>query len=332
MSYIKNLTFEEVLELKAPPTDFELRPPPTDAEIRETMNSMCDPKVGILNHPKLTEREDGSLSYGDGHRRIAAFKLAIKEENPRWFEMWPDGVISFAVEQKTDLNLLISQVVGNNTVKPTTNAAYAKALRHIMLTEPSMTVTKLAETIHSTPDRVVAILSLNKLPEKAAQLLDEKEMTLGNALVLAKVPKQVLQSQPELIAAAATMTTAEFPLHVDTIIDDFRKLMKGDKQDPDVYTHVPVFVKKEELLAMYKTAKEQFELRVDDYSRGRMDALAEAVGFDDATYEEGKAAWAKVRENNKKMADARAAIREKQKAEGKELLEKSLADILVPKA
>jgi hypothetical protein len=314
--YTKFFTFAEIEAMPYLPDEILNRPAPSEDEARTKMVSMG--QVGLLNTPATIER-NGVIHVMDGNRRFAGFKLAIKENYRPFLDRYVDGGMSFAVytqDEKGDVEILRSQVVGNASIKPQVNSEYAKSLFKILVLSPGMTKEKLASDCGLTLTKLNSILKLNQLDEKAQTLLDAGKMELTNAIALTSIPKANIND--ELLEKACLNKTVDFANEINNIIEGIREDRKLNK----VGSHKKEFVAeakiktKEELKTLYAQVEYEFNLDQNDaVNIARMELMKQIFSLDELSLQTAKDAFDKKQKDDEASAVKRKEERNKKKIE-----------------
>lgn len=96
--------------------------------------------------------------------------------------------IDAKVIQATDFEVMQSQVILNAKRVDTTPAQYSQHLKRMLTMNPTMTLKELADCLSASEGFIYDRLSLLKLNNEVAKLVDSGNITLTNAYALAKLP------------------------------------------------------------------------------------------------------------------------------------------------
>ncbi len=215
-------------------------------------------RSGLLNPISVrskTEEVDGdTISYYelvDGlHRFSAVLDLGLDEI--------PVNIVSL-----DDSEVLEAQIMANIHTIETRPVEYTKQLQRIFASNPTMTVSEMAQHLAKSSSWVSQRLGLLKLDERVQPLVDDGKITVSNAVVLAKLPPE---EQLNFVDSAMTTAPAEFVATVQARIAELRQAVKeGREASAPSFSPVPHARKMAEL----KTELEQGEV-------GR--AMCEQVG------------------------------------------------------
>ena len=185
--------------------------------------------VGILN-PILVredidpETQEKFYALIDGLHRVMAAKDAGLEVIPALIKDIEKG------------HALIAQMMTNLHKIETKPHEYAKGIRRVLATEPTLTITELAQRISVSPSWISKRLGLLKLTPQIAALVDEGKINLVKGFVLAKLPEE---EQGNFVDSAMTQPADEF---VKTVQDRVKSLREARRQgkDADPVSFVPV--------------------------------------------------------------------------------------------
>ena len=171
---------------------------------------------------RLLEDPDTKESYYeviDGlHRLTAARDAGIKE-------------IGICVQDLTDEEVLVAQVLANVHKVETKIADYARQLKRIMGLNPLMTEAELAQKVGKSPLWIRKVLDLNDIEdEQIRQLINSGKIKLMNAYALAKLPKD---EQAAWVDKAMTMSPKEFCPLADGRAKDVKDAGRKGKKATD---------------------------------------------------------------------------------------------------
>jgi len=128
----------------------------------------------------------------------------------------------------TDEEALALQLQENAVRFDTKPAEFANQLKRLMEQSPDMTKATLAGLVCKHPNWIDQLLDLTKLSKAVQLLVDRGEMTLMNAIMLAKIPKRWRDDQ---IDNACRMTVAEFKSLAAGIIKQYAECIRQGKLD-----------------------------------------------------------------------------------------------------
>jgi ParB/RepB/Spo0J family partition protein len=184
---------------------------------------------GILNAIVVREVKDpetGVIFYGlvDGlHRYTAAGDAGLTEI--------PANVIA-----ASDADVLEAQIIANIHKIETRPVEYTHQLMRILAGNPTMTASDLAGRLAKSSTWVSERLSLDKLIESIAKIVDEGKIVLANAYALAKLPAE---EQTNFIDRAMTMQPPEFIPTANARLKELRDA-KRQGRDPSKHEFVAV--------------------------------------------------------------------------------------------
>lgn len=176
---------------------------------------------GILNPINVLQKVDpDNVTYFvivDGlHRYTSAAELGL--------DSIPANILDVDESEVTAL-----QIIANSAKKDTKPVEYTKALKHMLTTNPLLTINELAEQVGNSAAWVGSRLNLLKLSEAVQKLVDQGRVSVTNALSLAKLPKD---EQAEFLDRAMVQTPAEFVPSVDERVKALRTAAReGRKAD-----------------------------------------------------------------------------------------------------
>lgn len=165
---------------------------------------------GILNPINVRDASHGDQEiYGviDGlHRYSAAIDAGLES-------------IPCYVLNMTDAEVEEAQILANVHKIETKPVEYSKALQRLLSRNPTLTMSELSMRLSKSPTWLGDRLSLTKLHEKVAELVNEGTIGLANAYVLAKLP---LENQVDYIERAMTLSPNEFAPQVQKHVKEIR--------------------------------------------------------------------------------------------------------------
>jgi ParB/RepB/Spo0J family partition protein len=194
-------------------------------------DSIADPAIGLLNPINVRERSedvDGELiSYYeiiDGlHRYTACSEAGL-------------DTIDVSVKDMDETEAFLAQIVGNAMRIETKPVQYTKHLQRIIGANPTWTITDLANKVHRSPQWLNQRFGLLKLETTVQEIVDNGDISVSNAVVLAKLPHE---EQLNFVDSAMTMGTAEFGPLVQVRVKEIKDAEKAGKK-PGEATFTPV--------------------------------------------------------------------------------------------
>jgi len=174
----------------------------------------------ITARPK-TDDDSGESYYEviDGLHRLTAAKDAGVQE------------IHLCVQDLSDEEVLVAQVLANAHKVETKPADYARQLRRIMGLNQLMTEAELASKLGKSPAWIKSILGLNKIEdEKIRQLVNSGKIKLMNAYALAKLPAD---EQAAWVDRAMTQSPKEFCPQADARAKEIKEEARKGKKAGD---------------------------------------------------------------------------------------------------
>jgi ParB/RepB/Spo0J family partition protein len=226
VSDLKKIPVSLIIENKAALRDVD-RETEQYAELVDSVRS-----VGILNPILVREVEtEEGLRYGliDGlHRYNAAQDAGLSE-------------VPVHIKSKTDAESWEAQLIGNAHRIETKPVEYSKHIQRILSQNPMLTLTEMAKKLSKSTKWVADRLSLLKLSEGVAQLVDEGKINLSNAFALSRLPEE---EQGNWIDRAMTMTPPEFMPAVSNRKKELDKARRqGRSAETEEFAPVPTLQK-----------------------------------------------------------------------------------------
>jgi ParB/RepB/Spo0J family partition protein len=126
----------------------------------------------------------------------------------------------------SDEELLLCQVAANACRQETTPIEFAKQIRRVMKLHPSITIGDLSVRLSKSSTWIKNQLNLLRLKPHIQVLVDRGEICLGNAYLLAKLPRPA-----DYIAQATSLTTPEFKRLQSQIVKQFTERVRQGKLD-----------------------------------------------------------------------------------------------------
>jgi ParB family chromosome partitioning protein len=214
---IGELATIELAKIKANPA--ALRPVNKQSEEYEGLVASVRER-GIVTpiSVRLSEDEDKEqfpYMLVDGlHRHTAAIDAGLE-------------LIPCIVHNLDDCDTLEVQLVANIHKVETKPVQYAKQLQRILAFKPTMTQNELATAVGKSGSWIRDRLGLVKLTEAISKEVDEGNMTLPNAYVLAKLPED---EQVNFLERALTMQPQEFGPLVKNRVAEIRKAEREGRE------------------------------------------------------------------------------------------------------
>jgi ParB/RepB/Spo0J family partition protein len=217
------------------------------------------------------------------------------------------------VIQANDFDVLRKQIILNIQRVETKPAEYSQQLARMLNANPALTMNELAEMIHKSPAFIYERLSLLKLNEKIAKLVDGGEIPLANAYSLAKLPAE---EQGNFVDRAITMQPPEFIPLVSTRVKEIREA-KRKGQDVAPAGFVPVARLRKLADIKDEFAKKQVGATLVQSCATKEDAFAMGVAWclhmDPVSQEQDKAKEEARKVEAEAAKKRRAAEKEKEK-------------------
>lgn len=200
---------------------------------------------GILNAINVREKKDEKNNNKpyyeiiDGlHRYTAATEAGL--------EAIPAQILSL-----DDAALYEAQIIGNVQRVETKPIEFTKGILRILGMNPLLTEAELAVKLGKSPTWLQQRLSLNKLDEKVAELVNEGKIPLSNAYPLTKLPKE---EQGQWVSRAMTEGTQIFSPAVLARDKEIKAAnRKGQDASQETFTPQPYLRKLSELKDEYES-------------------------------------------------------------------------------
>ncbi len=246
---------------------------------------------------KETEEEGKYILCNGLQRYTASVELGFKE-------------IPALITEMDDKEFAISQIITNSRRVKTKPIEYTKHIIHIFSEDPTMTFTDMCHLLSCEPEWLNGRLSLLKLKDEIKPLVDNSDIGLSNAFLLAKLPQD---EQDNWVGAAQNEPASEFVPKVRERLNEIQKEKRGLKVD--AFVAEPKMRKAAEIKDLYADLS-----AVKAIVKGIKDPVAAAqymvkwiVQMDDVTIAEKEAEHAKLREEKAE----RKAIADKKREEAK---------------
>lgn len=274
---------------------------------------------GVLNSVSVREVKDehGVLTYGlvDGLHRFTAAKDAGLTEIPA------------NITKLDDRELLEAQIIANIHKIETKPVEYTKQMTRILAGNPTLTKRELAARLAKTEAWISQRLSLTKLTDAVAKMVDDDTIKLSNAYALAKLPPE---EQANFVDRAATDPPDVFVPAIYARVKEIRDAkIKGKDAAPAQFVPTPHLQKLSEVkkvfdspdeLALMVCRAQQAETPLDGFKA----AVAWMLHLDSLSVREQKAEY-EARKTQREEANERRK-KEREEAKKKAAAEKQ-ADI-----
>lgn len=157
--------------------------------------------------------------------------------------------IDVKVIQATDFEVMQNQIILNAKRVDTTPAQYSHQLKRMLTMNPTMTLKELADCLSVSEGFIYDRLSLLKLNNEVAKLVDSGDITLTNAYAIAKLPPEEQLAWKE---RAITQTPQEFvPQTVKRVKELADAKKKGKDAPTEAWAPTPKARKLEEVKREY---------------------------------------------------------------------------------
>jgi len=131
------------------------------------------------------------------------------------------------VREMMDEEVLAWQIRANGIRPETKKIDYARQIRRIQEYRPGVTLAAISQWINKAPTWVRQQLDLLELDDSVQQLVDDGEIPLQSAYMLAKVPR--IHRTNELIAQACVLSAAKFKAVAAQIIKNFMEDVRNGR-------------------------------------------------------------------------------------------------------
>lgn len=291
-----------------PAEDIALRPRPKESD--KDYQSFLDLKESIREKGLMnifSVRQDGeNYCIIDGNRRASAVVELFKEGDTQFI----DGIV-VQIRDEEEYEALASQIAANHNMKKTLSSQEIRALKRIMAIK-NWSIEETAKHVSMTPSYVTNLLKLNYLPDVAKQALDEKQLTIANAIQLQKLPEDAIDD--EWITKAMTLPGDQFTAAISEELNRLKKERQLGAA-PKVFEALPKLIAKEELALMYDRTKLAYETDANDYNRGAYEVMQKIFQMDEKTIAAKKAEWEQKEAEREKKKEERKVDREQKKLE-----------------
>lgn len=190
-------------------------------------------KHGIIDAPAVTElgvnQNTGQMEYSaiNGAHRIAVARDLG----------WAEITVSVRSGLNASEQLEMSITANLNTID-TKPFEYARALVHYCTEHPEMTKAQLCNRVACSEEWLDARLRLASLPEAIGALIDNGTIKVSNAIKLAQLPAEEVESWVE---DAGAMPADEFAQKVATRKRELRSQSLADSTKPKAFVPTPRF-------------------------------------------------------------------------------------------
>lgn len=150
-----------------------------------------------------------------------------------------------------DADVAAAQIIANHSRIDTKPVEYTKQLHRMLNANPTLTLEELSDRLSCSVKWLKDRLSLAKLHDKIAPLVDEGKITLSHAFALVKLNPP--EEQLNFVEQAQTQTIQEFSGHVSNRVKALREAARAGRPDhPEGFVPVPH-------MRNLRTIKEEFE-------------------------------------------------------------------------
>lgn len=238
--------------------------------------------------------------------------------------------IGICIQDLSDEEVLVAQVLANVHKVETKIADYARQLKRIMGLNPLMTEAELAQKVGKSPTWIRKVLDLNDIEdEKIRQLINSGKIKLMNAYALAKLP---VEEQAAWVDRAMTMKPNEFCPLADARAKEIKDAGRKGKA-PGVAKFEPRSharkLKEIQVASADRTFVQKIVAanKVTDPIEGFMLALNWAQHLDPASKQEQIANHERQKAKKEAEKESRKQEREVEKAKQREVLENEAAKV-----
>jgi len=243
-------------------------------------------RVGLLNPISVRKQvrvvDDITITYYeliDGLHRFSAAQDAGLIEVP------------VLIKELDNSETIEAQIMANVHKIETRPVEYTKALQRIFVSNPTLTLGQMATKIAKSPAWLSQRLNLLRLSAEVQALVDSGQITVSNAVELAKLP---VEEQANYIDQAITMDVSEFVPMVQSRAKELRDAKRqGRSATPAVFVPGPRLRKMSELTTENTSPvvgpQLCARLGIDDAAAGFALGVAWAINLDPVTVEVRKA-------------------------------------------
>ena len=268
-----------------------------DIDYQLTRDSIA--KVGLLNSISVKKTEEkGKYVLVDGLQRYTACKEIGLEEIPA------------LIHEMGDEDMAVAQIIANSRRVKTKPIEYTRQIIKIFGERPTMTFNELCSMLACQPSWLNDRMGLLKLNKAIQEKVDNGDIGLSNAFILAKLPAD---EQDNYVAAATTEPAAEFVPTVKARLNEIKKEKRG--QTVDEYVPEPRCRKQSEIKDLYSdmSALKGIIGKTKDPMEAAQAVVKWAVQMDDASIEAGQAKF----EQMKAEKEERQAVLAKKREDAK---------------
>jgi ParB/RepB/Spo0J family partition protein len=293
------------------PNPVALRAVDRDSEAyTQLRDSVADEAIGLINPISVREQseevEGETITYYeivDGLHRYTACCEAGYEE------------IDVNLKSYAETEAHLAQIIGNAIKVETKPVEYTKGLARVISSNPTWTMTDLATRVHRSPAWLNQRFGLLKLNSVVQEIVDDGNITVSNAVILAKLPHD---EQVNYVDQAMTMPTTEFGPLVQSRVREIRAAEKeGRAAGKPEFSPNAKCRKKAELEDELKnrTVLAAIVSDCENASEAAYLALQWVLNVDPMSVEVQRAAWEERQQKLEEEKAARAAARAKKKAD-----------------
>jgi len=299
MSEVKEVLFDEIST-----SEIGLRPPQIEKdEFKELLASIKTQGILIPLVVRASD-EDPEKPYElvDGLQRYTCAEMLSLQRVP-----------VHVVECQSDVDMMIKQMHANLQGVKTQPAAAGRAIKKMLVADPTLTVNAVGEMLSKSPSWVSMRINLNSLLTDIQELVDDGKITAQKAHWLAKLPPD---EQPNYVKSAIDQEAPVFIENIQARIKDIRDAARAGKE-----AKAPEFVPSRRLrpVGTIKAEMDSHEARASliDENMSALDgwdmALSWVMHMDPPTVEQERAKWEAEQEARAKKKEEDAAKRKARK-------------------
>lgn len=227
--------------------------------------------------------------------------------------------IPVLIKEMSDQEAKETQIVENLRRVHQKPAQVGQMLINMLNSDPNLTIALLSRRLSTTVGYIQDRLKLNKLKPEIQQIVDEGNMPLSNAVMLARFPED---QQDALLQAAINDPVEEF---LPAAREQFKNLKKAQREAndaPQEFTPTPKARKKGDLVQEFEVltgAAEGESALLNQFSDLSADQAATVLSWvlclDEASISEARDKWESRQRQAEERKAALAAERERKKAE-----------------
>lgn len=235
------------------------------------------------------------------------------------------GEIPCHIRDYNEQQLLLATMAGNLHRVDTKPIEYTKHLYRVIAASPDKSVSDLARELNTSVNFIMDRLSLRKLDERFHSLVNDKSISITNAIWLSRLPKE---EQENWVSRAQTNSTAEFMAAAKARIDEIKKQNReGRAATAGVFTPTPHLVKASVLKNLLNNRNEIVKLINNSTEGGTLNTPIDGAEFilkhifnvDEAGVAAAKAKF------DAELAAKEAAKKAREEKKAKEAAEKTAA-------